>query len=505
MDEPEEITDELEESLNKVINFIDESTPRLQKLEDAIASINVRFDEIRGEIDVKIEKVRTEAKEKHQTVMTRLDEMNNKIEELIKLEGQHKQELEDKIAEEGAAQNKARDELSTKQKEEVDELISETNRTIQALAKNLGAAKVDVEEKHEAVSSSLTEINTRIDELHQMDFSLDERITQNNQRLDANDQEWDKRNTEFQDRKNEIDKIIDELFQFANVLKESIVDTNKVMQTTKEDLQDQVTTLHERTEVLNKGVQSLQEAFSGFSEVIDSHSQSYNSLHNELKALETQVEERQTELFQSTQRIVQGIAGDLRTEIILANKTAREMLEEYRKEIHGSYYSITEGQRLEEEIRGLEKEFIAKAERIRDDLTNSLKKNLDTIEKRTQKSIETVRTYKAELDDYKDDITVFIERRVAEKMDWIYDILSRTAQKTEELKHEIRNVQIAPAQRASIVVPSLEKVEYSHGATEETTPPPEVIKEATPPPETEETPSDEEASVSSEEEPTDEE
>ncbi|MFX0066068.1 MAG: hypothetical protein ACFFC7_28205 [Candidatus Hermodarchaeota archaeon] len=494
-EETEEIEDELEQSLNRVINFIDESTPRFQKIEDEIASINVRFDEIRGEVDVKIGKVRTEVEEKHQTVMTRLDEINNKIEELIKLEGQHKQELEEKITEESAAQTKAREELSTKRKEEVDELISETNRTIQALAKNLGAAKLDVEEKHEAVSSSLTEINTRIDELQQMDSSLEERITQNSERLDANDQKWEKRNTEFEERKNEIDNINNELFQFANALKESIVDTNKVLQTTKEDLQSQVTTGIERTEVLNKGVQSLQEAFSEFTEVIDSQSQSYHSLHNELKALESHVEERQTELLQSTQRIVQGIAGDLRTEIILANKTAREMLEEYRKEIHGTYYSITEGQRQEEEIRGLEKEFIAKAERIRDDLTNSLKKNLDTIEQRTQKSIETVRTYKAELDDYKDDITVFIERRVAEKMDWIYDILSRTAQKTEELKHEIRNVQIAPAQRASIVVPSLEKVEYPDKTTEEVTPPSEP----------EGAPSDEEASVSPEEEPSDEE
>ncbi|MFX1252133.1 MAG: hypothetical protein ACFFCZ_11055 [Promethearchaeota archaeon] len=498
MDEPEEIEqieDELEQSLSKIISFIDEATPRLQKIEDEIASMNIRFDEIRGEVDVKIEKVRTEVEEKHQTVMTRLDEINTKIEELIKLEGQHKQELEEKIAEESAAQNKARDELSIKQKEEVDELISETNRTIQALAKNLGAAKLDVEEKHEAVSSSLTEINTRMDELQQMDSGLEERITQNLQRLDANDQEWEKRNTEFQDRKNEIDNINNELFQFANVLKESIVDTNKVLQTTKEGLQGQITTVHERTEVLNKGVQNLQETTAGFSEVIDSQSQSYNSLHDELKALEAQVEDRQTELLQSTQRIVQGIAGDLRTEIILANKTAREMLEEYRKEIQGSYYSITEGQRQEEEIRGLEKEFIAKAERIRDDLTNSLKKNLDTIEKRTQKSIETVRTYKAELDDYKDDITVFIERRVAEKMDWIYDILSRTAQKTEELKHAIRNVQIAPAQRASIVVPSLEKVEY----------PGETTEEVTSPSEPEDAPSDEETAVSSEEELSDEE
>ncbi|MFX0095831.1 MAG: hypothetical protein ACFFBD_29095 [Candidatus Hodarchaeota archaeon] len=477
--EIDEFEEEFEKTLNQIINFINEASPRFQKIEESIANINIRFEEVRGEFDSKLEKLRTQFEEKRQTVMTRIDEVDKKLEE-------KNTEINTKLVDEIAAQNQSREELKgtletthTQSREEIEEMISETNRNLQALGKNLGGLKLELNEKNEAVLAKLVEKQEGIDAIHEILKQQEEKDNSLNQLIMSNNQLLENQNAEFQSRKQEVDNINNELFEFVNTLKESIIDTNKIITSSKVETDNRLTQMDEsfqslqnQMEVLNEAGKNLQEIAIKWTEVSDSQSQNYHALQTELQTFSEQVKQDQAELLQSTQRIVQGIAGDLRTEIILANKTAREMFEEYRKEIQGAYYSITDGQQLQEEIKGLEREYIAKAERIRDDLMNSLKENIKTMETRTQKSIDTVRTYKAELDDYKDDITVFIERRVAEKMDWIHDILVRTAKKTEELKHEIRQVQIVPAERPPIVVPTIEKAGYksAKGLEEESTP-----------------------------------
>jgi len=91
------------------------------------------------------------------------------------------------------------------------------------------------------------------------------------------------------------------------------------------------------------------------------------------------------------------------------------------------------GEDLKQNITDLTSELEEEAQKTRDDLIQGLEKNVQEYETTMKAQTESIKSYQRELGDFQDEILSIIDRKVNEKFEVVFSLLSNVAVLAEEL------------------------------------------------------------------------
>jgi ABC-type transporter Mla subunit MlaD len=325
--------------------------------------------------------------------------------------------------------------------EESSEELNRTKNDLQALSKKLGTEaeqlRDQIKENHESLEQIL---NSQVAELRQEISGITERV----------DEIHAATTTKFEEMQGTQNEIAQSLEKTSTILLDSISNSEK-----------EFTKLANGLEIATKGLEQSQNLLENYSETINGQSSVIDSYRGELARLIDAVKAEEQDLLRAFQRILTGSIENVRNETLMIQKSLRKNQEELRASIEASYLLKKDHERLVEQFRGLEQDLRARAEETRQGLVKELEASVKEFQKSVQDSIESVRATKSELSDYKDEISSLIERKVNEKYDFAFDLISRTLTKSEQLVEIVTGLQLPMAPRPAVPAKPAAKGESS--------------------------------------------
>jgi len=100
------------------------------------------------------------------------------------------------------------------------------------------------------------------------------------------------------------------------------------------------------------------------------------------------------------------------------------------------------GKELQKTIADLSSELKMEAQKTRDDLIQGLQENVQEYEKTMEEQNTSIKNYQKQLEQFQDEILAIIDRKVNEKYEIVFSLLSKVAVQAEELAFLIKASEI---------------------------------------------------------------
>ena len=373
---------------------------------------------------IELTKVVEENKEKVEKLTIELRQGNNTIENCEK----KLQNWDVKLGTDFEEVNKhitALEEKDEQQAQNLDQKLGEISETISNLTEKLNTRIQQADSKFEEISTQFSGIQELQDNLEETLSSLKNSLEE--QKIEIHDRiRLEQFNTALDEAINKINEQISSLNQNQEKLKSEIKNYT-------EKTQEQFESLVKTIELIGDGLTQLEQQNKSHSLLLEEQNNSLSQFKQKLKELVGLSKEDQKTHFENFSRIIESYNENIRTELTIAAQSLKESDTQILDEVSASFMPKKVGKELQRTIADLSSELKMEAQKTRDDLIQGLQENVQEYEKTMEEQNTSIKNYQKQLEQFQDEILAIIDRKVNEKYEIVFSLLSKVAVQTEEL------------------------------------------------------------------------
>ncbi|MFX1537099.1 MAG: hypothetical protein ACFFDI_23040 [Promethearchaeota archaeon] len=354
----------------------------------------------------------------------------NSLEEKYELQTQN---LDKKLEEISNNYNKLEEQLN-QQNENIQNEYQEISKRFDELKEKVESRNQHAEKKYEEFSSQFMDIQ-------EAQIKQDEIISSLNDTLEEH-------KTELQDRirteqfKTTFDDAVHELNEKISSLNQNQEGIQLEIKNYIEKTQEQFESLAKTIELIGDGLSQLEQQNENHSILIEEQKNSLSQFKQKLKEIISISKEDQKTHFENFSRIIESYNENIRTELTIAAQSLKESDTQILDEVSASFMPKKLGKELQKTIADLSNELKVEAQKTRDGLVQGLQENVQEYEKTMEEQNASIKNYQKQLEQFQDEILAIIDRKVNEKYEVVFSLLSKVALQAEELALLIKTSEI---------------------------------------------------------------
>ena len=236
-------------------------------------------------------------------------------------------------------------------------------------------------------------------------------------------------------------------------LKEGFSETNKNLEQSESSLKSSVSALGElvRTqfETVTKSTNSLDASVDSLNSITQAHTEAFTSVRESLLSFKEKLQEiismskkDQQFHFENFSRMLESFNENIRTEITLTTQNLKESDIQILNEVSEHYTRKKVGDDLQQAFTSFTEELQQQTSRTREEMTQNLQDSMKEYETIVESQSKSIQTYKEELETIQSEIQAVIDRKVNEKYEAVFSLLSTVALHAEELSMLIKTAEI---------------------------------------------------------------
>lgn len=395
---------------------------------------------------IELTKVVEKNKEMIERISTNLEQGNSTLEKCEK-------QLQDWDLKLGTSFNEINNQLNTLE-EKVDQQNQNIKNENKKFSTQLSTLEEKIDQQIQNADTKFEEVSTQFTEIQEVQNKLEETILSQQKTLEEQD-------TEIQDRvriehfKTTIDETVNDFNEKISSLNQNQENLQSEIKNYVGRTQEQFQSLAKTIELIGDGLSQLEQQNKSHSLLIEEQRNSLSQFKQKLKELVSLTKEDQKTHFDNFSRIIESYNENLRTELTITAQSLKESDTQILDEVSASFMPKKVGKELQKTIADLTSELKVEAQKTRDDLIQGLQENVQDYEKTMEEQNTSIKNYQQQLEQFQDEILAIIDRKVNEKYDVVFSLLSKVAIQTEELTLLIKTSEI------HIPPPSLQKGQIS--------------------------------------------
>ncbi len=288
-----------------------------------------------------------------------------------------------------------------------------------------------IEEKFEQQTQN---VETQFEELTSKLGTIEEKFEQQTQNVE----------TQFEELTSKLgtieEKFETDLTQEVNTINTKIDSVNQTQEATQSQMNDHSEKTQANFDSFTKtigmvgdGLEQLNQINQNHAAALEEQRDSLRQFKQKLKELVSLAKADQKTHFENFSRIVESYNENIRTELTITAHSLKESDTKILDEVSASFMPRKIGEELKHKITDLTNELEEEARKTRDDLIQGLEKNVQEYETTMKEQTDSIKSYQRELQNFQEEILSIIDRKVNEKFEVVFSLLSNVAVLAEEL------------------------------------------------------------------------
>jgi len=239
-----------------------------------------------------------------------------------------------------------------------------------------------------------------------------------------------------------IDEIKDEFKEKTTALEQTLTNFDTRFNDHSSKTQDHFDSLANTIEMIGEGLEKLTIFGNTQTTQLEEQRNSLSQFKQKLKEVISSSKEDQQKNFDNFLRLLESYKENIRTEIALTAQSLKESDTEILDEVSASFMARKKGEELEKMLTNFIEELKNDAGKTRDDLVQGLKESVEEYDKTMNHQNTRIQKYQNELKTFQNEIQAVIDRKVNEKYEVVFLLLSKVAVQAEELALLIKTSEI---------------------------------------------------------------
>ena len=239
-----------------------------------------------------------------------------------------------------------------------------------------------------------------------------------------------------------ITEIKDEFNEKTTALEQTLTNFDSKFNDHSSKTQDHFDSLANTIEMLGEGLEKLGIFGDTQATQLEEQRNSLKQFKQKLKEVISSSKEDQQKNFDNFLRLLESYKENIRTEIALTAQSLKESDTEILDEVSDSFMARKKGEELEKTLTNFIEELRSEAGKTRDELVQGLKESVEEYDKTMDQQNTRIQKYQNELKTFQNEIQAVIDRKVNEKYEVVFLLLSKVAVQTEELALLIKTSEI---------------------------------------------------------------
>ncbi|MHA2248403.1 MAG: hypothetical protein ACXADY_25875, partial [Candidatus Hodarchaeales archaeon] len=298
-----------------------------------------------------------------------------------------------------------------------------------------------LEQQTQNAESKYEEFKTQFTQIQQIQNEHKDRISSHQQSLEEHI-------TEIQDRvqkdefKAALNEAVDDFNDKNSSLSQNQDNSQLEFKNHTEETQNRFDTIVKTIELLGDGLAQLEQQNISHVNLLEEQRQKFSQVKTKLKEIVSLSKEDQRAHFNNFSRIIESYNENIRTELNVIVQSLKESDTKILDEVSSSFMPKKIGKELQKTIADLSSDLEVEAQKTREDLIQGLKKNVQEYETTMEEQNLTIKNYQRELERFQDEILAIIDRKVNEKYEVVFSLLSKVTIQAEELALLIKTSEI---------------------------------------------------------------
>ncbi len=332
-----------------------------------------------------------------------------------------------------------------KQINTLEEKVDQQNQNVKNIDKKFNTQFSTFEER---LDQQTQNADTKFEEVSTQFTEIQEVQNKHHETISSQQKTLEEQNTEIQDRlqveefKNTFDEAVNGLNETISSLNQNQDSLQSEIKNSVEKTQEQFESLAKTIELVGDGLSQLEQQNESHFILIEEQRNSLSQFKQKLKELISLSKEDQQTHFENFSRIIESYNENIRTELTIAAQSLKESDTQILDEVSASFMPKKVGKELQKTITDLASELKVEAQKTRDDLVQGLQENVQEYEKVMEEQETSIRNYQKQLEEFQDEILAIIDRKVNEKYEVVFSLLSKVAIQAEELTLLIKTSEI---------------------------------------------------------------
>lgn len=325
--------------------------------------------------------------------------------------------------------------------ENLEQQTQNAENKFEELSTQLSTFKENSEQQSKDADKKFEEISTQFSEIQQIQNEQDNRISLQQQTLEEQTTEIQAR-VQKEQFKTTLDEAIESINEKITTLSQNQETIQLKLKNHTEKTQDQFNTLAKTIELVGDGLAQLEQQNKNHAILLEETRESIGQSKQKLKELVSLTKEDQRTHFDNFSRIVESYNENIRTELTIMAQSLKEADTQILDEVSASFMPKKIGKELQKTIADLASELETEAKKTRDELVQGLQENVQEYEIIMEEQNTSIKNYQRELERFQDEILAIIDRKVNEKYEVVFSLLSQVAVQAEELALLIKTSEI---------------------------------------------------------------
>ncbi|MFW9778604.1 MAG: hypothetical protein ACFFE8_07085 [Candidatus Heimdallarchaeota archaeon] len=335
--------------------------------------------------------------------------------------------------------------------EPLEEKLSDQSVHLQNLQQSLDKQRKLVTNLDATISSENEQISglqEKMETLGKRAATLEENLGSHREQLNQHGQMLEQHRDSINDRpiKTEVEQSSKNLMDTLSTEISSLSSNIQSLHLELNDLNDKTT---ERLISTDNLLENLKKVLSDLKIAKDDHSRALEEqrlatlqLKGTLKELISQSKSDQKTHFENFNRIIESLRENIHTELTLTTQSLKKSDIEILNEVNAHYMRKKVGQDLQDRFEGLSKELEEEAKKTRDELIKGLQQSVSEYENIMEQQAGKISAWSQDLEQFQEEIMAIIERKVNEKYETVFSLLSQVVSRAEELALLIKTIEI---------------------------------------------------------------
>ncbi|MFX0172470.1 MAG: hypothetical protein ACFE9L_11165 [Candidatus Hodarchaeota archaeon] len=309
-------------------------------------------------------------------------------------------------------------------------LISSLEETINQQAQKIASFKETANNQAQQISEIKQIQNTHEEIISSLGQSLEEHDTEINARV---------LETQFETA---LTESVEGLVEKIILLKETQESIKTDIKEQKEKTRTQIDGITTTLDIIGKGLEQLDSTSKRHTSALEEQRRSLAQFKHKLKELISLSKDDQKTHFENFSRLLESYNENIRTEMSLIAQSMKKSDIEILNEVANHYTRKKVGENLKQKISDLAKELELEATKTRDELVLGLEETVKEYETVMEEQTTRIKKQQQELEHFQDEIQAVIDRKVNEKYELVFSLLSKVTMHAEELALFMKTTEI---------------------------------------------------------------
>jgi len=343
----------------------------------------------------------------------------------------------------------------------------QTKETVNKWNSNLQEWELNLENRFTEVKQALTSLTEKLGEFMknsaENNEEIEKKILQQQENQKTVDEELENKLQDYQENQTQvndktkieiearittenfdssIDEIKDEFKEKTTALEQTLTNFDTRFNDHSSKTQDHFDSLANTIEMIGEGLEKLSIFGNTQTTQLEEQRNSLSQFKQKLKEVISSSKEDQQKNFDNFLRLLESYKENIRTEIALTAQSLKESDTEILDEVSASFMARKKGEELEKMLTNFIEELKNDAGKTRDDLVQGLKESVEEYDKTMNHQNTRIQKYQNELKTFQNEIQAVIDRKVNEKYEVVFLLLSKVAVQAEELALLIKTSEI---------------------------------------------------------------